>query len=80
MIETVKGCDYTITFADLIATLDTLDDEYFLLKIWTHGRDLPFEFENNCHFEFLQESIRIDDGEAIMYIFYDEIEFIKVEK
>ena len=83
MIEVHQESDFTITIADLISTMDTLDntgDKLFTLNIWTHGRDLPFVFENHCHFEFLQESIRIDDNRAVMYIFYDEIEYIKVEK
>ena len=83
MIEVGENCDFTITIADLIATMDSLEktgNKMFTLKVWTHGRDLPFLFESHCHFEFLQESIRIDDGRAVMYLFYDEIEYLKVEK
>lgn len=80
MIELCDECEYTILFADLIGTLSAKekDGEYFTLKIWTHNRNLPFEFDSDCYFNFLQEGLRIEENNMIMYIFYDEIEVIMV--
>ena len=80
MIEVCDDCDYTVMIADLIATLMTLDkhNEKFTLKIWISNTELPFPFESNCHFDFLQEGLRVDDLSTIRYLFYDIITLIEV--
>lgn len=82
MIELCDDCEFTILFADLIGTLSALEkaDESFALCIWVSNRDLPFRFESDLHFEFLQEGLRIDDGKFITYLFYDIMEQIMVER
>ncbi|WP_458456497.1 hypothetical protein [Methanobrevibacter sp.] len=82
MIHTCSECEYTVLVADLITTLMTFekDNKLFLLKIWYNNRDLPFKFNNDCVFEFLQEGIRIDTmNNEILYLWYDAIECFKVE-
>lgn len=86
MIELQEDAEFVPLIADLIATLltrDQMDDEkdrLFTLNIWTNNRDLPFSFESDCHFEFMQEGLRIEDNTAVMYLFYDTIEYVLVEK
>ena len=82
MIELCENCDYTILMADLIATLMTKDkhNEPFTLKIWITGSELPFEFDSGSHFDFLQEGIRVETNERIVYLFYDIISQIEVIK
>lgn len=86
MIELQKDAEFVPLMADLVATLltrDSMEDErdrLFTLNIWTNGRDLPFQFESHCHFEFMQEGLRIEDDRAVMYLFYDVIEYIRVDK
>ena len=86
MIELQKDAEFVPLVADLIATLMTRDemddarDRLFTLNIWTNNRDLPFSFESHCHFEFMQEGLRIEDDRAVMYLFYDVIEYIRVDK
>lgn len=83
MISVCDDCEYTVIIADLIITLSDLEKKephLFTLKIWSSGRELPFEFENHCDFNFLQEGIRIEDGRAVMYIYYDTIEYVRVDK
>ena len=82
MIELCDDCDYTILVADLIATLMTMDkdNQVFTLKIWITGSELPFEFESYNHFDFLQEGIRVESNERIVYLFYDIISQIEVIK
>lgn len=82
MIELCDECDYTILIADLIATLMSKDkdNESFTLNVWLHGCELPFEFDSSSFFNFLQEGFRVEDNERIMYIFYDEIEYVRVDK
>lgn len=82
MIELCDDCDYTILVADLIATLMTMDkdDKQFTLKIWITGSELPFEFDCSSHFDFLQEGLRVETNEKIIYLFYDiwsEVEVLK---
>ena len=82
MIELCDDCDYTILIADLIATLMTYDKDKkpFTLKIWINGTELPFEFDCSSHFNFLQEGLRVETNERIVYLFYDilsEVEVIK---
>lgn len=81
MIELCDKCDYSIIIADLIATLMTKDEnkELFVLKIWVHSCELPFDFESSSHFNFLQEGIRIESNGSVMYIFYDEIQYVRVD-
>ena len=83
MISVCDDCEFTVLIADVIITLSELEKRephLFTLKIWCNGRDLPFNFENHCDFNFLQEGIRIEDGRAVMYIWYDTIEYIRVDK
>ena len=82
MISICDDCEYTILVADLIATLMTLDknNEKFVLKLWYNNRELPFGFEENCAFDFLQEGIRIDNMNTILYLWYDAIECFEVER
>ena len=83
MIDVCDDCEYTVLIADLIITMNQLQEtppNLFTLKIWTTGRDLPFTFENHCDFHFLQEGIRIEDERAVMYVWYDCIEYIRVDK
>ena len=63
--------EFTLFIADLIETL--AQTEKFVLKIWINGSELPFEFDNACSFYFMQEGFRVDTGEFIDYIFYDNI-------
>lgn len=82
MIELCDDCDYTILIADLIATLMTMDKDSkpFTLKIWITGSELPFEFESFNHFDFLQEGIRVETSDKIVYLFYDVINQLEVVK
>ena len=82
MIEVCDDCEYTILIADLIATLMTMnkDNESFTLKIWITGSELPFEFESFNHFDFLQEGIRVETSEKIVYLFYDVINQMEIVK
>ena len=82
MIELCDTCEYNILIAGLIATLMQRDKDglLFTLKIWYQGRELPFLFESHCHFEFLQEGLRVDSGKEIFYLWYDTIDCFKVEK
>lgn len=82
MIELCDECEYSIIVADLIATLMTYDKhgKAFDVKIWFSNHNLPFTFDSDSHFDFLQEGVRIESDIGISYIFYDVIEFIYVVK
>ena len=82
MIELCDDCEYTVLVADLIATLLTRDkyDEKWTLKIWITGVDLPFVFESDNHFDFLQEGLRVESKSNIVYLFYDLISLVEVLK
>ena len=82
MIELCDDCDYTVLIADLIATLMTYEkhNKPFILKIWINGSELPFEFDWNSHFDFLQEGLRVETKKRIIYLFYDIISQIEVLK
>ena len=82
MIEVCDDCDYTVLIADLIATLMTYDKDKkpFILKIWINGTELPFEFDCSSHFNFLQEGLRVETNERIVYLFYDILSEVEVLK
>ncbi len=82
MIEICDDCDYTVLIADLIATLMTYDKDKkpFILKIWITGSELPFEFDCSSHFNFLQEGLRVETNERIVYLFYDILSEVEVLK
>lgn len=82
MIEVCDDCDYTVLIADLIATLMTYDKDKkpFILKIWINGTELPFEFDCSSHFDFLQEGLRVETNERIVYLFYDILSEVEVLK
>lgn len=73
MIELCDECDYSITIADFIATLMTYEKHNtpFSVKIWSSSSELPFEFDSDAHFTFLQEGLRVETKEKVSYIFYD---------
>ena len=78
MIYKQNDCEYTITIADLMVTLDKL--KYFHLSIWIRGNEIPYKFHHYWDLEFLQESVKCTEGNKIVYIPYDEISAIEVEK
>ena len=83
MIYKHNDCEYSLTIADLMVTLDQL--KYFKLSIWIRGTEMPYKFHQYWDFEFLQESVKCTMGDAmkdnkIIYILYDEISAIEVEK
>ncbi len=82
MIEVCDDCDYTVLIADLIATLMTYDKDKkpFILKIWITSSELPFEFDCSSHFNFLQEGLRVETNERIVYLFYDILSEVEVLK
>ena len=82
MIEVCDDCEYTVLIADLIATLMTYDKDNkpFTLKIWVTGSELPFEFDYSSHFDFLQEGLRVETNERIVYLFYDILSEVEVLK
>lgn len=82
MIELCDDCDYTILIADLIATLITFekDKESFELKIWYSNTEIPFSFDSDSLFSFLQEGLRVEYNSKITYLFYDLITSIEVIK
>ena len=82
MIEVCDECDYVILIADLIATLGVMnnDNQRFCLKIWCNNVELPFEFDSDCYFNFLQEGLRVEDKNHIHYLYYDVMEHIRVDK
>ena len=76
MIAKCEDCEYTITIADLMVTLDYLDK--FELKIWIRGSELPMIFTHEDDFKFLQESLKVVSESAIEYIFYDVIDLVRI--
>ena len=76
MISVCDDCEYTVTIADLIETLAGLDK--YLLRIWVTVSELPFVFNQGYDLNFLQESIRIQRGNVVEYIFYDLISYVRV--
>lgn len=76
MISIDKESEYTLFIADFIETLS--QTEKFTLKIWINGSELPFDFNQDCSFYFTQEGFRVDTGELIDYIFYDNIMSLRI--
>ena len=76
MISLCDDCEYTILIADLIETIGNTSK--YLLKIWLRGTELSFNYSNEWNFHFMQEGVRIMNGEQIDWIFYDEIAFVRV--
>ena len=71
-----EDCEYSITLADLMVTLDKL--ESFRLMIWLRGNELPFEMNSRWDLEFMQESIKCEYENKIVYLLYDEIVAVMV--
>lgn len=76
MIRKCDDCEYAVLIADLMVTLDKLDE--FLLKIWTGGKELAFIFDDEHDLTFLQEGIKAEKDNRVNYIFYDQIDNIMV--
>ena len=72
----VDDCDYAFVIADLMVLLDGLDR--FVLKIWKNSEPTPVKFDENVCMTFLQEGVRFDRNNSIVYIFYDSIDSIEV--
>ena len=82
MIELCENCNFTVLIADLIGTLLSLDkdEKLFILKIYYNNWEIPLKFDNECHFDFLQEGIRIESDYKITYLFYDTVNSFEVVK
>lgn len=76
MISIDDNSEYTLFIADFIETLSMTGK--FTLKVWINGSELPFEFSDECSFYFTQEGFRVDTGELIDYIFYDNIMSLRI--
>lgn len=76
MISKCDDCEYTVTIADLMVTLSEL--EHFWVQFWINTVEIPITVYSNADIKFLQESIRVDDGDKIQYILYDMITHIEV--
>ena len=59
-----------------MVTLDKL--ESFKLMIWNRGTELPFELDDKWDLEFMQESVKCEYENKIVYILYDEIVAVMV--
>ena len=77
MISKCDDCEYTVTIADLMMTLSEL--EHFYVQFWINSVEIPVTVCDDADIKFLQESIRVDDGESIQYILYDMITHIEVK-
>ncbi len=78
MISKMNDNEYSFIIADLMVTLDGLKD--FVVKFWICGRELPFIFDEESDFCFMQEGIRIEKDNRVNYIFYDSIDNVQVLK
>ena len=76
MISKCDDCEYTVTIADLMTTLSEL--EHFYVQFWINSVEIPVTVFSDADIKFLQESIRVDDGDKIQYILYDMITHIEV--
>lgn len=76
MISLDDNAEYTLFTADLIETLSKT--EKFILKIWIGTFELPYTYNQDCGFYFTQEGFRVDTGEQIDYIFYDNITSLRI--
>ncbi len=77
MISKCEDCEYTVTIADLMVTLSEL--EHFFVQFWINSVEIPVTVFDDADIKFLQESIRVDDGDSIQYILYDMITHIEVK-
>lgn len=71
MISIDNDGEFTYTIFDLIKQMNDLDK--FVVKIWSANSELPFKYDDSCDFHFLQESIRVIDGDKVTYITLDSI-------
>ena len=78
MISIESDNDFTYLIADLIKQLSVL--EKYTFKVWVTGSDLPFEFNENCSYHFMQEGMRVINGTGIGYLFYDTISAMEIIK
>ena len=87
MIEVEDECEFVTLIADLIKFIANSDK--FTLKIWVSGSEIPFEFDKECDFLFLQEGFRATRTRTFKYggsevstnyIFYDNIVNIQVRE
>ena len=76
MISLCENCDFSILVADMIEKMSSMD--LFVVKIWLNNAELPFIFDSDHDFYFMQEGIRISTKKNVMYIFYDVITFVKI--
>ena len=77
MIGVENESEFTVTIADVIKTLDKLDD--FIVRVWISSNELPIEFSNDDDVLFMQESVKIVTNQTVKYIFYDIITGLEIE-
>lgn len=71
-----EGCDYSVMIADLMITLDSL--KKFIVKFWIGTVEVPYEYEEDSDFEFLQEGIKITTDGKSTYLWYDTITTMEI--
>ena len=72
-----QDSEFSILVADFIETVASTTK--FLLLIWINGSELPFEFDQDCIFYFMQEGFRVSKNKTIDYIFYDNIASVRLD-
>lgn len=71
MISIDNEGEFTYTIFDLIKQMNAVDK--FVVKIWSANSELAFVYDESSDFHFLQESIRVTNGDKITYITLDSI-------
>lgn len=71
MISIADDGEFTYTIFDLIKQMNAVDK--FVVKIWIANSELAFKYDSSCDFHFLQEAIRVTNGDKVTYITLDSI-------
>lgn len=79
MISKTENCEYSFMIADLMVTLDSLEEQSKKYNLYISQGEYKFTWDNSWDLQFLQEGIKASRDGRVFYVLYDLMELIEIE-
>ena len=79
MISKTENCEYSFMIADLMVTLDSLEEQSKKYNLYISQGEYKFTWDNGWDLQFLQEGIKASRDGRVFYVLYDLMELIEIE-
>lgn len=80
MISKTENCEYSFMIADLMVSLDLLEEQSKKYILYINYGESVLVWSEEWDLQFLQEGIKATKGNWTFYALYDLMELIRVEE